>query len=381
MSEYQYYEFVAVDRPLDSSQMGQLRALSTRARITPTGFVNSYQWGDFRGDPQALMERYFDAFLYLANWGMRRVMFRLPDRLLGLPVAQRYCVGESAQAWARGHYVVVDLFSEDEEGDWQEDGEGRLAAIVPVRAELASGDLRALYLAWLGCVQAGELDDGEPEPPVPPGLGTLSAALRGLADFLRIDEDLLAVGAEDSRPMMDDKPSKATLTRWVESLPAAEKDAALLRLVSGDDAQLRTELLRRFHGRPASNDAENGSRIVGQLLATAETRRLERQRKVERRRAVERVRRERAAAAAREERLQDLAAREEQAWQRVAALIDTKRPREYDAAIELLRDLRQVNDRNGDGAGFIRRLRGIRAVHRRKGSFIRRLDRAGLVVE
>jgi hypothetical protein len=46
VSEYQYYEFVAVDRPLTPEQQGELRALSTRARITSSSFVNDYQWGD-----------------------------------------------------------------------------------------------------------------------------------------------------------------------------------------------------------------------------------------------------------------------------------------------------------------------------------------------
>ncbi|MHB2024399.1 MAG: hypothetical protein ACYCO3_13910 [Mycobacteriales bacterium] len=31
MSEYQYYEFLAIDRPLDARQQQELRALSTRA--------------------------------------------------------------------------------------------------------------------------------------------------------------------------------------------------------------------------------------------------------------------------------------------------------------------------------------------------------------
>jgi hypothetical protein len=69
VGEYQYYEFVAVDRALDDRQLDQLRALSSRAHITPTSFVNTYEWGNLRGDPRVLMERYFDAFLYLANWG------------------------------------------------------------------------------------------------------------------------------------------------------------------------------------------------------------------------------------------------------------------------------------------------------------------------
>jgi hypothetical protein len=34
VSEYQYHEFLAIDRPLDEQQRAELRALSTRARIT-----------------------------------------------------------------------------------------------------------------------------------------------------------------------------------------------------------------------------------------------------------------------------------------------------------------------------------------------------------
>nr|WP_261554617.1 hypothetical protein [Frankia tisae] len=52
MSEYQYYEFLAVDRPLDDQEQAEVRALSTRARITATRFTNEYHWGDFRGDPR-----------------------------------------------------------------------------------------------------------------------------------------------------------------------------------------------------------------------------------------------------------------------------------------------------------------------------------------
>jgi hypothetical protein len=65
MSEYQYYEFQAIDRPLIEREMTELRAHSTRARITPTSFVNDYSWGSFKGDEDTWMERYFDAFLYL----------------------------------------------------------------------------------------------------------------------------------------------------------------------------------------------------------------------------------------------------------------------------------------------------------------------------
>src|SRR5919202_1684796 len=197
MSEYQYYEFLAVDRPLTEPEMRELRAVSSRAVITPTRFTNHYEWGDFKGDPRARMEKYFDAFLYFANWGTRELMLRLPRRVLEPATVRRYCRGEAASARARGGHVILEFLSEAEGGDWYEgeDEDGSLSALVPLRADLAAGDLRALYLGWLLCVQAGELDDGEVEPPCPPGLGRLSAALEAFVAFMRVDRDLLAAAA------------------------------------------------------------------------------------------------------------------------------------------------------------------------------------------
>ncbi len=47
MSEYQYYEFTAVDKPLNEKDMQALRNLSTRAQITPFQFCKRVQLGRF----------------------------------------------------------------------------------------------------------------------------------------------------------------------------------------------------------------------------------------------------------------------------------------------------------------------------------------------
>src|SRR5918996_221227 len=167
MSEYQYYEFQAVERPLTAKEMAELRSFSTRARITPTSFVNDYSWGDFKGDEDAWMAKYFDAFLYLASWGTHVLKLRLPTRLLGAKTAREYCTGEGASLQEKNGKLILTFVSEDEEaGDWVE-GDGHLSSLISVRAELARGDLRALYLGWLMCAQSGELDDQDLEPPVP----------------------------------------------------------------------------------------------------------------------------------------------------------------------------------------------------------------------
>ena len=87
MSEYQYYEFRTVDRPLDETEMDELRKLSTRAEITPTSFTNDYNFGNFRGSPQKLMDEYFDAFVYVANWGTHRLMVRIPRKFIDVETA------------------------------------------------------------------------------------------------------------------------------------------------------------------------------------------------------------------------------------------------------------------------------------------------------
>src|SRR3954471_17391913 len=148
MSEYQYYEFAAIDRPLSVDEQADLRAISTRAQITPTSFVNHYEWGDLKADPRRLVERSFDAFLYLANWGTHRLMFRLPAEVLGRSATagvEHYLVGDCSTAWRTDGFVVIDLFAEDEDGEYDEewlDGSGLLASIVPVRAEPSAGGCR-----------------------------------------------------------------------------------------------------------------------------------------------------------------------------------------------------------------------------------------------
>lgn len=42
MSEYPYYEFQAIDRPLDERAMIALRAITSRATIPTTSLVNGY---------------------------------------------------------------------------------------------------------------------------------------------------------------------------------------------------------------------------------------------------------------------------------------------------------------------------------------------------
>ena len=51
-SEYQYYEFRAIDRPLTETQKSKISALSSRARVTSHTASFVYNYGDFKGNPE-----------------------------------------------------------------------------------------------------------------------------------------------------------------------------------------------------------------------------------------------------------------------------------------------------------------------------------------
>jgi hypothetical protein len=206
MSEYQYYEFVAIDEPLTARQMAELRSYSTRAVITPTSFVNEYNWGDLKGDPIDWMRRYFDAHIYVANWCTCCLFLRVPKDTFDARTLNAF---ETQYAFTvdrtNNHWILEWLLSESQDYDRfvEEDGRGWMGRLASLRDELLRGDLRPLYLGWLAGVCAGEIVDEAIEPSPPPGLSRLTAAQQALVEFLEIDQDLLAAAACGDKPQSD----------------------------------------------------------------------------------------------------------------------------------------------------------------------------------
>ena len=386
MSEYQYYEFRALDRRLTAEQQRRLRSLSSRAEISATRFTNEYSFGDFRGDPGRLLEEYFDAYLYAANWGTRELAFRLPRALLDAETARRYC-DEEHRAWVTetAEHVIVRFRWDDDEGDDWIEGEGMLDPLLAARGELAAGDPRLLYLGWLLKVQLGGLDEDvdedledEAEPPVPAGLKELSDSLASVAEFLKIDDDLIRVAAEASGPLVP--VSDDGIADWVAALPTGEKDKFLTMVAEGEGAQVEALLVRRFRreSRPAGAAAASAGRTASELLAGAEARRAAREEAEARAREEARARRAAEQAAAHERHLEKLAGRKDEAWQQVEKLTMFSKPKEYDQATQLLRDLHMIARREDDIAAFTARVRELRTRYAKRPSLMERFDKAGL---
>ena len=361
MSEYQYYEFHAIDRPLSEKDRAYMRELSSRVQLSRYQAIFTYSFGDFRGDAKQVLEKYFDAMLYLANWGTRQLMFRLPRSIVDAEHLAPYCIRHKITTSATPDYVILDIdFYEEEGGFWVEGG-GELSSLAPIRQELLRGDFRALYLAWLKVIQAGKDGDedyiedyedygSEVEPPVPPNLADLSPALKRFVEFFEIDEDLIAVSSEAS--VSETYTFEPQVEKLVASLPEKERNDFLVRVARGEpnmDSQLMKRL-RELSPDKQSTESAAPRRRVSELLAAAEER-ARRRREDERRKAEK----------ARIRRIEELAQKEGELWNQVFALIARKKTKAYEEAVKILIDLRDVADHFGHFEHFETR---IRQIHR-----------------
>lgn len=366
MSEYQAYEFLAVDHPLTAKQMTALRRISSRAELSPTRFWNEYHWGDLKADPAKLTERYFDAHLYFADWGTRRLILRIPKVRVDLAALESYVVGtDTAHLLVSEEHVLLDLSSTRESEEYDDDPDVSLAALSQLRAELMSGDLRPAYLAWLLAVVAYDIDDADEEPPVPAGLAELTAAQEAMVAFLRIDVDLVSMAASRSAASADDGPP---FRRWVAARPAKEKDAWLRRAAEAPDMAIGGELLRAFRAT-LQVGGPGARRTAGDLRALAETRRTQRE-KTEAARA---KKAKTAAEAARQRRLAKIAVDVETAWTKLEELVASK---EYDDALKLAVDLRDVATRAAEAGVFATRFEALRKRQLRRRGFFDQWKRA-----
>src|SRR5438270_8172469 len=201
--------------------MSELRSISTRAVITPTSFTNHYEWGDLKANPFKLLEKYFDAFIYIANWGTRILCFRLPQDLVDYKQLKSMLPGECVQVRKSGKFVIITFECEVEDSEW-DDGTQWMGLLMPLRQDLLRGDLRSLYLGWLFCLQNGEFSRNTPEPAVPDGLNELSAPLHSLIEFIDLREDFIKVSAHASAPL-NGSLNRKELALWIQNLPKKKK--------------------------------------------------------------------------------------------------------------------------------------------------------------
>jgi len=380
MSEYQYYEFLAIDRPLTSEEMSDLRALSTRAHITPVSFTNEYNWGNFKGNPYALMQRYFDAHVYVANWMTAIFMVRVPIKTLSKKITEAMSEPDILDFKAtKTHWIISWSLEESENYDrfGIEDGRGWMARLVPVRDELLRGDIRSLYIGWLAAVTGKMMDDHDLEPISVEGLGSLTAAQQALAEFLEVDNDLLSAAGMGSPVLQAKEPSQNEMDEWIGRLPKGEVIDILRQLLAGKGQQAERTLKNRFAAwrRGLQSDrTEAHKRTVGELRKNAETAekiRLE-QKEYERKRREIKRRKER------ETYLKNLSKNFPKAWKSVQQNVERGSGFSYDDACRALVDLSEAYSLHASREAFQQELTKFMAGYMRRKALIQRLVKAGI---
>lgn len=390
MSEYQYYEFAAVDRPLTPQQQAELRSRSSRATITSGSFINEYHWGDLKGDPMDWMRRYFDAHVYSANWGSCRLLLRLPagsvdkdmlDAVVQPPAdggSSSYCDAFEA-TFIDGH-CLLDWGFNDDSGEYerfwsQADGPGWMSRLLPLRDELLRGDTRSLYLGWLARVCSEQLGDDDLEPPLPPGLAALTPAQQALAEFLELDPDWLGAAAAASAPEL--QPAEPEYDAWLADQPEQSLRGSVRLLLEGCGQEAERKVRLAFLAwqadrRPESPPATR--RSVAEIavgVAAARELRQERERQA---RAVAEARRQ----AERAAHLAVRAADPQKVWGEIDGLLNRGSGAAYDQALHLTQELSEALSHTGRGSEFRSGLVTLLAKHGTRRAWITRLEKAGL---
>jgi len=382
VSEYQYYEFVAIDQPLTPTQLAELRSRSSRATITPTSFVNDYQWGNLKGDPADWMRRYFDAHVYVANWNSCRLLLRVPRVAFDTETLQAFET-ESALTVDRTdtHWILDWALNESEDYDrfGEEDGRGWMGRLVPLRDELLRGDLRPLYLGWLASVGSGEVDEDSQEPSPPPGLSRLTAAQQSLVEFLEIDQDMLtAVSLADQQASVVDANGDAELDAWIAELPNAERAVVLKLLLTGQSQQAERRLKLRFLAWQREQQPVGESRLHRRTVAELQELAQSAAEMRKQREAVQRKKAEVERQAKREAYLRTLAADFERCWTAAHERAERGIASAYDDVKRALVDLADAYTLCSSRADFDRRLAQFMAKHGKRGALARRLVESGL---
>jgi len=376
MSEYQFYEFRAIDKPLSKEDKAEIGSWSSRTNPSNTGAIFTYSYGSFPKDVITVTEKYFDAMFSVSNWGTTRLIFKFPTSLLTTDRIRQYCSENGLEIIKKSDFILLDIGYSEEEGggNWIE-GEGWLSSVISLRNDIINEDYRCLYLIWLkDAISSFESDLGDSnsddyEPQVPDGLNDLNDALQDFVDIFQINKDYITAAAENSKLQNPERPIDLAL--YLDELSKNEKQDYLKRLLNDEpflNIKLKTRL-KEFLDKNETSLKKAPRRTIGEIMQKAKE--------------IKRERKNKAKIESEEKQLKKLITLEGQEfkiWAKVSQLISEKNTKAYDEVILLLKDLKELSIYKNRFNDFCEDIELIKKKYSRLSGLTSRINNAKLIV-
>ena len=375
MSEYQYYEFMAIDKPLSKEDKTEIGSWSSRTNPSNTGATFTYSYGSFPKDVITVTEKYFDAMFSVSNWGTTRLIFKFPTSLLTTNRIRQYCSENGLEIIKKSDFILLDIGYSEEEGggNWIE-GEGWLSSIISLRNDIINKDYRCLYLIWLkDAISSFESDLGDSnsddyEPQVPDGLNDLNDALQDFVDIFQINKDYITAAAENSKPQNPDR--QIDLATYLDQLSENERREFLVRLLN-DEPLLHIKLksrLKEFLDTNETSMKDAPRRTIEEIMQKVEEIREQRINREQKEREEKQLK-----------KLRTIEGQEFESWTKVQQLISEKTPKAYDQAILLLQDLKELSIYKNRFNDFCEKIELIKEKYSRLSGLTSRIKDAKLI--
>jgi hypothetical protein len=395
MSEFQFYDFRSIDRPLTDIERREVSSWSSRSNASSHRATFNYSYGSFKKDPLDCVARYFDAMFYTANWGTRHLIFRFPKKMVDYKALAAFDIDASDTTGhetgvalsTRGEYALLEFqFGGDDYSGWIEDDDDTLSGLLSLREDILQGDYRSLFIFWLDManrlsadtMEDEDFDDDDDEderspltmPPIPPNLKQSNPALKALIDLYELDVDLIAAAATFSAE--PPKVAPFALQTALKELSEKEKYEWLTRLFEGE---LRLDKLFKKHieslqPKPKSEQVKSKTvsfSDITALLGKKKNERLESE-------ATDK-------ANAHIKKMNELSKKEAEMWKTVYFNLDRKTGAAYDIASDTLKDLYDVAVFVDRKNLFLEKFYDIEERYGRSRTFLERLKKLKLPVK
>lgn len=256
MSEYQHYEFHAIDKPLSSEDMNSVRQMSSRVQLSSRKAVFTYSYSDFRYDEEEVLVDYFDFMLYISNWGTKRIMIKFPLELVDYEFLKKYRISvlsdyaQDIRVLKRDENVILDINYNEEDGlGWIDEGEYGYD-FLNIRSEIMRRNYRSLFVIWLRFLEdLYKSRDYDPDYSfeaklIPSNLLHLSSSAYAAKEFYEVNEDWL-----NTMRLYSGKEEKKEIDYKAKILEMPkDRMVEYMQMILRDESNLKIRLIKELSG-------------------------------------------------------------------------------------------------------------------------------------